>query len=87
MPGKVDNAIDAAARRRSRRATLSVGRRELCDYVAEMASEFGELARSHELKFLCFLLEMVVEEAVHQSRIAAGSPPVSTMLDDAPQKA
>jgi hypothetical protein len=52
-----------------------------------MASEFGELARSHELKFLCFLLEMVVEEAVHQSRIAAGSPPVSTMLDDAPQKA
>jgi hypothetical protein len=73
MARKVNNAIDAAARRRSRKGTLSVGRRELCDYVAEVSSEFGHLVRSHNLRFLDYLLAMVFEEAVNQSRLASHS--------------
>jgi hypothetical protein len=75
MPRKVNNAVDAAAKRGARRATLSVGPRELGDYVAAVSSEFGQLARGHDLRFLAYLLEMVCEEAVNQSRIAAQSPP------------
>jgi hypothetical protein len=85
MPRKVNNAIEAAAQRRLRRATLSVGRRELCDYVVEIASEFGHLVRGHDLRFLAYLLAMVCEEAVHQSRIASDtlSPPgAATERDD-----
>jgi hypothetical protein len=72
MARKVHDAIDAAARRRSRKGN-SVGRRELCDYVAEVSSEFGHLVRSHNLRFLDYLLAMVFEEAVNQSRLASHS--------------
>jgi hypothetical protein len=80
MPRKVDNAIEADARR-GRRATLSVERWELCNFVADVASEFGQRASSHDLRFLAYLLAMVFEEATNQSRIAAHSrwlPPAST---------
>jgi hypothetical protein len=73
MSKKLSDAIDAAARRRSRRATLSVGRRELCEYVAAVSSEFGHLATSHDLRFLAYLLGMVFEEVVYQSRFASPS--------------
>jgi hypothetical protein len=75
MPRRVSNAIDAAAGRRSRRATLSVGRRELCDYVANISSEFRDLARSHDLRFLAYLLAMVFEEAANQARVSSYSEP------------
>ena len=70
---KLYSAIDAAAMRRRGRTSLSVGRRELCDYVTEIASEFRQAASSNDMKFLSYLLAMVVEEAVHQSEIAADS--------------
>jgi hypothetical protein len=73
MSKKIHSAIDAAAMRRRKRAFLPVGRRELCDYVADVASEFGQVASSNDMRFLSYLLAMVVEEAVHQSRIAADS--------------
>ena len=69
MPRKVNNALDAAIRRREQRATLSVGRRELCSYVADISSVFAHLARSHDLRFLTYLLAMVIEEAAYQARI------------------
>jgi hypothetical protein len=65
---KIYSAINAAAMRRRGRTSLSVGRRELCDYVTEIASEFRQ-ASSNDMKFLSYLLAMVVEEAVHQSRV------------------
>lgn len=70
---KIYSAINAAAMRRRGRTSLSVGRRELCDYVTEIASEFRQAASSNDMKFLSYLLAMVVEEAVHQSEIAADS--------------
>jgi hypothetical protein len=88
MPKDLRDAIDAVARRRSRRGTLSVGRRALCDYVADMTSEFGQLAKSHDLRFLSYLLAMVVEEAVHQSQLAADSesaPPVAARPSNNPE--
>src|SRR5262245_44497832 len=48
-----------------------VGRRELCDYVADFASEFHQVASSNDMRFLSYLLAMVVEEAVHQSNLAS----------------
>jgi len=71
MPRKIDNVIEAAARQRGQRATLSVGRFELCDYVADVAAELASLAKAHDLRFLSYLLGMVVEEAKNQSRIAS----------------
>ena len=71
MPRKIDNLIEAAARQRGQKATLSVGRSELCDYVADVATELASLARMKDLRFLAYLLEMVVEEAKNQSRIAS----------------
>jgi hypothetical protein len=65
-----------------------VGRRELCDYVADIASEFGQVASSADMRFLSYLLAMVVEEAVHQSRIAAdleSAPPVATDPSNNPE--
>jgi hypothetical protein len=70
---KLYSAIDAAAMRRRKRAHLPVGRRELCEYVMDFALEFHEVAISNDMKFLSYLLAMVVEEAVHQSEIAADS--------------
>jgi hypothetical protein len=78
MSRKVRDAIDAAARRHAKRATLSVGRHELCDYVAEVTSEFVHLASSRDLRFLAYLLAMVFEEATYQSRAASASPLAST---------
>jgi hypothetical protein len=47
-----------------RRAFLHVGRRELCDYVADIASAFGQVASSNDMRFLSlsYLLAMVVEK-------------------------
>ena len=73
MPRKVDNVIEAVARQRGQRATLSVGRCELCDYVADVSAEFASLAKMNDLRFLAYLLGMVVEEAANQSRIASES--------------
>jgi hypothetical protein len=70
---KIYSAIDAAAMRRRKKAYLAVGRRELCDYVADIASEFHQAASGNDLRFLSYLLAMVVEEAVHQSKIAPES--------------
>jgi len=39
----------------------------------DFALEFHEVAISNDMKFLSYLLAMVVEEAVHQSEIAADS--------------
>jgi hypothetical protein len=72
---KIYSAIDAAAMRRRRRAFLPVGRQELCDYVADFALEFHDVTSSNHMKFLSYLLAIVVEEAVHQSQLAADSEP------------
>jgi hypothetical protein len=82
---KIYSAIDAAAMQRRRRAFLPVGRRELCDYVADIASQFDQLASNNDMRFLSYLLAMVVEEAVHQSRIVADSglaPPAAPTPPD-----
>jgi hypothetical protein len=68
---KIYSAIDAAAMRRRGTTSLSVGRRELCDYVTDIASEFRQAASSNDMRFLSYLLAMVVEEAVHQSRVTS----------------
>jgi len=69
---KIYSAIDAAAMRRRKRAYLSVGRQELCDYVADFALEFHQVTSDNDMRFLSYLLAMVVEEALHQSKVAAG---------------
>ena len=74
---KIYSAIDAAAMRRRRGAFLPVGRRELCDYVADFASEFHQVASTNDMRFLSYLLAMVVEEAVHQSNLASDRDPPS----------
>ena len=68
---KIYSAIDAAAMRRRKRAYLPVGRRELCDYVADFALEFHQVTSDNDMRFLSYLLAMVVEEAVHQSNLAS----------------
>jgi hypothetical protein len=81
---KIYSAIDAAAMQRRRRAFLPVGRRELCDYVADIASELGHVTCSNDMKFLSYLLAMVVEEAVHQSSLASDpDSPTSASISDA----
>ena len=85
MSKKIYSAIDAGAMRRRRRAFLPVGRRELCDYVADIASQFHQVASSNDMRFLSYLLAMVVEEAVHQARITSeNDSPSSDSPSDAP---
>jgi hypothetical protein len=81
---KIYSAIDAAAMRRRKRAYLPVGRQELCDYVADFALEFHQVTSDNDMRFLSYLLAMVVEEAVHQSNIAAAhAMPSSASPSDA----
>jgi hypothetical protein len=78
MPRKISAAMNSLAQRGARRATLSVERGDLCVYLADFASEFDRLAKGHDdLRFLSYLLGLVLEEAVRQSSIAmdAGPPP------------
>jgi hypothetical protein len=74
---KIYSAIDAAAMVRRRKAHLPVARRELCEYVTDFALAFHGVTNSKDMKFLSYLLAMVIEEAMHQSELAAEpeSPP------------
>jgi hypothetical protein len=82
MSRKVENAMDAAARQRARRENLTIGRRELCDYVAAISLEFAHLTKSHELRFLSYLLALVSTEAANQSRALLQAPPQSADDDN-----
>jgi hypothetical protein len=92
MPRKPIAAIDNLAQRASRRSTLTVPRRDLCVYLADFAAEFERLAKGHHnTQFLSYLLGLVLEEAVTQSRIlaeaeappkAAAEPKTSSPFED-----
>jgi hypothetical protein len=81
---KIYSAIDAAAMRRRRKAFLPVSRQELCDYVADFALDFHQVATNKDMRFLSYLLAMVVEEAVHQSDLASGREVPSSDLPTDP---
>jgi len=83
---KIYSAIDAAAMVRRRKAHLPVGRRELCEYVTDFSLVFRGITNSNDTKFLSYLLAMVVEEAMHQSELAAqleSAPPDAFLPDPA----
>ena len=69
---KIYSAIDAAAMVRRRRAHLPVQRRELCEYVTDLTLALHDVtSSSKDMKFLSYLLAIVVEEAAHQAERAA----------------
>ena len=72
----ISNAGPAAPGQKLSEAPPPASRSDVANYIGTLAQSLEQLARAHDLKFLAYLLSMIVEEAraVMAAQAASHSP-------------